>query len=468
MVTEKKKLGNFFISLLDVTVTILSFLLAYFIRLFYFDVNLQYSSEYLTVVMFIVPTWLLLLKSVNMIGIPRTRSYAQIFVQVFKVVMIGFAVTIVFIFILRLNLISRVVILLFAAINLGMLYTTKLLTFIISKYYRSKGLNKRNILLLADETSVPFIEKIINHPEWGYRIIMILSDSDIIKERYGKRAKIITAKASVKSLIEFDIVDEVIYCMNEINQKEIQSLVISCEEIGVSFKMQSHLWNITGSKSKLTYFDEIPFFSFSNTPTDYLALKVKVFTDYVFALMTMVIFLPAMIAIAILIKYTSPGPIFFKQLRVGLRGRKFYLYKFRTMVANAEALRDDLEVLNEVDGPVFKIKDDPRITKIGKILRKTGLDELPQLYNILRGDMSLVGPRPPIPDEVEKYERWQLRRLSMKPGLTCIWQIMPNRNNIPFNQWMKLDLQYIDSWSPKLDLILFIKTVKTIVSANGR
>lgn len=467
MVTEKKRIGNFYISIIDAAVTLLSFLLAYFIRNFYFTENLEYSSEYIIVVLLIVPTWFLLLRAVNLLGISRTRSYSQIFIRVFKVVLIGFAVIIFIIFILRLNLISRVVILLFAIINLVLLYASKVLSLIISNYYRANGFNKSNLLILADETSVDFIDKIFNNPEWGYRIIMILSDCDVIKEKYGQKSKIITAKASVKSLIEFDIVDEVVYCMNDINQKEIQSLIYSCEEIGVSFRLQSHLWNLTGTKSKLSYIDEIPFFSFENIPTDYISLQLKWFSDYVFAFFTLLIFAPAIAIISILIRVTSPGTVFFKQLRVGLRGRKFYLYKFRTMVSDAEKLRIDLEDKNEVDGPVFKIKDDPRITSIGKFLRKTGLDELPQLYNILSGDMSLVGPRPPIPEEVQQYERWQLRRLSMKPGLTCIWQIMPNRNNIPFNQWMKLDLQYIDSWSPKLDFILFIKTVKTVLTANG-
>jgi lipopolysaccharide/colanic/teichoic acid biosynthesis glycosyltransferase len=136
------------------------------------------------------------------------------------------------------------------------------------------------------------------------------------------------------------------------------------------------------------------------------------------------------------------------------------------MVNKAETLRAQIADRNEMDGPVFKIKDDPRITRVGKFLRKTGLDELPQLFNIIHGDMSFIGPRPPIQDEVEQYERWQLRRLSMKPGITCIWQTMPNRNEIIFNSWMKLDLQYIDSWSLKLDFILFLKTFRTIISTS--
>ena len=176
---------------------------------------------------------------------------------------------------------------------------------------------------------------------------------------------------------------------------------------------------------------------------------------------------PVLLMIAILIKIQSPGPIIYKQTRVGLRGRLFNLYKFRTMVINAEAHRMDLEKENEMDGPVFKIKDDPRVTKIGKFLRKTGLDELPQLFNILKGEMSLIGPRPPIPSETIQYKRWQLRRLSVKPGLSCFWQIKPDRNNIKFEKWMELDLAYIDNWSLRLDFVIFLKTIKTVFQRTG-
>jgi lipopolysaccharide/colanic/teichoic acid biosynthesis glycosyltransferase len=137
------------------------------------------------------------------------------------------------------------------------------------------------------------------------------------------------------------------------------------------------------------------------------------------------------------------------------------------MVSNAEDLKENLMAVNEADGPVFKIKNDPRITKIGRILRKTGLDELLQFINVLIGDMSLVGPRPPIPAEVKQYERWQLRRLSIKPGITCTWQVEPKRNEISFDEWMKMDLNYIDNWSNKLDLVLFLKTIKTIIKGSG-
>jgi lipopolysaccharide/colanic/teichoic acid biosynthesis glycosyltransferase len=172
-------------------------------------------------------------------------------------------------------------------------------------------------------------------------------------------------------------------------------------------------------------------------------------------------------SIAVSVKVSSKGPVFFRQERCGLNGRKFILYKFRTMVPEAEKLKGRLLAANEMDGPVFKIKNDPRVTPLGKILRRTSMDELPQLINVLRGEMSLVGPRPPLPSEVKEYKHWQLRRLSMKPGLTCIWQVS-GRNDVGFEEWMRMDLEYIDRWSLLLDFKLLLKTVQVVILGTGR
>jgi lipopolysaccharide/colanic/teichoic acid biosynthesis glycosyltransferase len=170
-----------------------------------------------------------------------------------------------------------------------------------------------------------------------------------------------------------------------------------------------------------------------------------------------------------LIKGFSPGSVFYTQVRCGLYGRKFTLFKFRTMVPNAEEMQDSLSVFNEATGPAFKIKKDPRIIPyIGTFLRKISLDELPQFINVLRGEMSVVGPRPPIPSEVEKYELWQRRRLSMKPGITCLWQVQPRRNDISFEQWMDMDMNYIDHWSLRLDILIILKTIPAIIFGRGR
>jgi exopolysaccharide biosynthesis polyprenyl glycosylphosphotransferase len=175
---------------------------------------------------------------------------------------------------------------------------------------------------------------------------------------------------------------------------------------------------------------------------------------------------PLLLTVAALIKLTSRGPIFFKQKRVGLHGKPFEMLKFRSMVINAEELKEKLAALNEQTGPVFKMKNDPRITRIGRFIRKYSIDELPQLLNVLRGEMSVVGPRPPLPKEVEKYAAWQRRRLSVRPGLTCIWQVS-GRNQISFEEWMYLDMQYIDNWTLMTDLSLILRTVPVVVTGRG-
>jgi lipopolysaccharide/colanic/teichoic acid biosynthesis glycosyltransferase len=188
--------------------------------------------------------------------------------------------------------------------------------------------------------------------------------------------------------------------------------------------------------------------------------------DVVVAAFSLVLLVPLLIAIASAIRITSPGDILFRQTRCGLGGRRFILYKFRSMVNNAEQLRAELHQLNERDGPAFKISDDPRITPVGRLLRRFSLDELPQLWNILRGDMSFVGPRPAIPDEVERYEPWQRRRLRMRPGLTCIW-VLEGRSDVDFHRWIQLDLAYIDNWSLWLDCKIFFRTIPIVISGKG-
>jgi lipopolysaccharide/colanic/teichoic acid biosynthesis glycosyltransferase len=207
--------------------------------------------------------------------------------------------------------------------------------------------------------------------------------------------------------------------------------------------------------------------SLVDTPSSSISLLLKTMTDIYFPIMALIILIPLFFIIAVVIKMSSRGPVFFKQERIGRRGRKFNIYKFRTMVLHAEDQLKNLKFMNEADGPVFKIKHDPRITRIGRVLRNTGLDELPQLYNVMKGEMSLIGPRPPLEVEVSQYERWQLRRLSVKPGITCLWQVVPNRHDVTFEEWMELDLHYIDNWNIARDLVLFIQTIRTFFRAGG-
>jgi len=342
-----------------------------------------------------------------------------------------------------------------------------MVTYRVFKYFRVNGHNIHNVIIFADDKSKNLISDIILHKEWGFRILMIITDSELIRKKFGKTTRILPDKISIRDLVKIDIIDEVIYSKSELNNAQVHDLIGICEEIGVIFRLQSNLSPMTYTNAYLAHFNDVSFLTFNHSQKNYLALSWKTFMDFWISFMLIFILSPFMLAIAILIKTTSKGPVIFKQERVGLRGRKFYIYKFRTMVQDAEKLKKKLMQFNESDGPAFKIKRDPRITLIGRIIRKTGLDELPQLFNVLKGEMSLIGPRPPLPEEVEKYERWQLRRLSVKPGITCTWQIIPNRNDVIFEKWMKLDMQYIDNWSLKADFVLFFRTILSVFKAGG-
>jgi lipopolysaccharide/colanic/teichoic acid biosynthesis glycosyltransferase len=213
-----------------------------------------------------------------------------------------------------------------------------------------------------------------------------------------------------------------------------------------------------------TFADE--FSALLTDPTPHL-LAVKRTVDIVLSAAALIALLPLFAVLGALIKVSSSGPVFFAQRRVGHEGRIFKMFKFRSMVVNAEELKPRLVAQNESNGPVFKMRRDPRITAIGKFIRKYSLDELPQLINVLLGDMSLVGPRPPVPSEVFRYESWQYRRFAVRPGLTCLWQVSPDRYRISFDEWMRLDLSYIDHWTLRLDFELILGTFGVVLRGTG-
>ena len=423
-------------------------------------------SQYKTLLFIIVPLWLLILNQSNLGRIGRLKMYSVLFIEYLTSIIIGNVLLYVAIVFLDLNEVSRLVLGIFAILNLIVLYSYKFILSATMKYLRREGLNSRLILIIADEDSSYFIDRLVETKDWGYRIWAIMTDDEVIKSKYGNEFHIIPCAKDLSEVIDNKSIDEVFYCKSSLEQNEIQKYIYSCAEVGVVFRMQSLLLNYIKMQSTLSFLNQMPFLTFRNTPDNYLALKFKVLLDYIISVSVLIILSPIMLIIAFLIKLDG-GPVFFMQKRMGLNGRQFFCYKFRTMVVNAESLKESLQAQNEQEGPVFKIKNDPRVTRIGQFLRKTSLDELPQFINVLKGEMAVVGPRPPIPSEVKQYIRWQNRRLSMKPGITCIWQVS-GRNNIPFDQWMKMDMQYIDTWSLKLDLIILLKTVRVVLTGNGQ
>jgi exopolysaccharide biosynthesis polyprenyl glycosylphosphotransferase len=267
------------------------------------------------------------------------------------------------------------------------------------------------------------------------------------------------------SILRQHVVDEIIFAVGSESLANLEEVFLLCDEEGVRTRVAVDFFPHVNSTVSLDRFGSTPLLTFSAAPYDEIRLLVKRLTDIAIAAAGLVVLAPFMAAISILIRLTSPGPAIFRQVRCGLNGRRFLFYKFRSMCQNAEELKPALEHLNTRE-TVFKIPHDPRLTSIGRYLRKFSIDEWPQLWNVLRGDMSLVGPRPAVPGEVDRYQRWQRRRLRMRPGLTCLWAIS-GRDNVDFETWMKLDMQYIDNWSLALDWKILLRTIPHVLMGHG-
>ena len=302
--------------------------------------------------------------------------------------------------------------------------------------------------------------------EYGIRLRGFLSErADAPAEIHLRVPYKVLPICDLPSILRQHVVDEVIFAVGSESLVELEEVFLMCDEEGVRTRVAVDFFPHVNSTVSLDRFGETPLLTFSAAPYDEIKLLLKRVTDVVIAAAGLVVLAPVMTAIAILIRLTSPGPAIFRQVRCGLNGRLFLFYKFRSMVENAEELKKDLEHLN-VRETVFKIPDDPRLTAVGRYLRKFSIDEWPQLWNVLRGDMSLVGPRPAVPGEVEHYERWQRRRLRMRPGLTCLWAIS-GRDNVDFETWMKMDMQYIDNWSLALDWKILLQTIPRVLTGRG-
>jgi exopolysaccharide biosynthesis polyprenyl glycosylphosphotransferase len=461
--------ANAIFGFLDVAATTSILFLSIYITNVYSYFKVSYSPETFIIIGVLVISWVILLKISNLSRIPRTSSYSVILYDFIKLSVIGGFVLVAADWVIVLDTFPAVTIILFMCINTIILYLIRIFTFKFVKIYRANGHNLRNIIIIADEDSDEIIEKVYNQKEWGFRVLGLITDSNELKIKYHGKIKVFPYRSNIKSIIKYDIIDEII-CLNSLNDdKKIYELIDFCSELGVTFRIKSisMLHASSAYKSRVQYFGKIPFYTIENNPNNSFSRTIKLISEVSLAFIILFIASPLLLIISLIIATTSRGPVIFKQARVGLRGRQFYIYKFRTMVQNAEALKLKLQSMNESDGPTFKIKNDPRITTIGRLLRKTNLDEIPQLFNVIKGEMSIIGPRPPLPIEVEQYQTWQLKRLSVKPGLTCTWQIAPNRNEVKFEKWMQMDINYIDNWSLLGDVLLLFRTFRTVIMAKS-
>jgi exopolysaccharide biosynthesis polyprenyl glycosylphosphotransferase len=330
----------------------------------------------------------------------------------------------------------------------------------------------RHVLVIGyTSQSREFVRRILAAPELGYRVHGFVyargASAAAVEGGTGHGPAVLGSIDQLRTILEERTIDELILCVPFAeNANDILATVKLGEELGIVVRVvvdpvdRGYI-----HRMQFEYFgrDTVVTFFRQNL---LLQLALKRAIDLTLSAVLLVLLSPLLIVVAILIKLTSPGPIFFVQERVGMNQRPFRLFKFRSMVVDAEARKAELSGLNEMDGPVFKIKSDPRTTKLGRLLRKTSIDELPQLFNVLNGTMSLVGPRPPVPTEVEKYDWLYRRRLSIRPGITCLWQIY-GRNELTFKQWMELDRVYVETWSLWLDIKILLRTVPVVLLCRG-
>jgi len=355
----------------------------------------------------------------------------------------------------KLAMLSRGVVIIFALLSIVALFAKDRL---FQAHMRNRAIRGKDltevILVGSEERNAEFAGLLEEHPEWSLRVTARLDPTDNLVTQ-------------LPAMLHCHPVGCVIFNVSQTAFSEIEKAILACELEGVEAWLVADFVKTSIARATVDDFYGKPLLIFSTTPEVSWQLVCKRLIDVAGATIGLVVLGPlVLLPVAIIIKLTSPGPILFGQKRSGLHGRLFTMYKFRSMVTNAEMLQAELAAYNEMTGPVFKMKDDPRITPFGRFLRRTSIDEFPQLWNVLVGNMSLVGPRPPIPSEVQHYDPWHRRRLSMKPGLTCIWQIS-GRNHIGFDQWMKLDLQYIDNWSLWLDLKILARTLPVVLTGLG-
>lgn len=455
---------------IDILCTVLAFVLSFYVRHFPWaggGETLQLINHLMLLPLIIV----LITSMLSYFGAYRTPvecSFATYGWSVIRAVLAAVLILLALLFLLKIQYVSRAVILLFASFELCILLVVRKMAVVSCQKMAKSGKKALQILVIGSrKRAIDLLHALKSQMAFGVEVVGFV-DPD--PARVGEEVEGIPVICTVENIHECfknNVIDEVIIAVSRSLLQDAEPIVQACEEEGIKLRFMADLFDVQVARVSLSEIKAIPLLTMEPVARDSQQLIAKRILDLTLTIAALPILVPLFCLVAFAIKIESRGPVFFVQQRVGLRKHEFPMFKFRSMYEDAEERMKDLEHLNEASGPIFKITNDPRVTRIGKFIRRTSIDELPQLINVLRGEMSLVGPRPMSLRDVEKFDKGvQRKRFSVQPGLTCIWQVS-GRSNLTFDQWLELDLQYIENWSFWLDIQLLLKTVPAVVFSKG-
>jgi exopolysaccharide biosynthesis polyprenyl glycosylphosphotransferase len=469
MLKEHRKIFAYLFRFVEFIIILVCFEAAFYFRFGFGEQPISLPLQFKVFMVTYCVAWFVLSNYFYLYASKRLADFGGEALDVVKTTLLSFIVALFPAFFIREVPVSRLFLCYLWLFQTGTLLVFRFLLRLTLRYIRLRGYNYRWALIVGRNKRAARLVKSINEtPDLGIKILGFVDAANVkhVAKTFEKFS-ILGTLEELEEILRSHVVDEVfVFLPIKSFYSQIEAIVKICETMGVEVKIPTDLFSLQLARSTVSHYGELSVIDLHTGPRMSWQLVVKRLLDVVVSISLIAVLFPLFVSVALLIKTSSSGPVFFRQKRVGYNGRFFTCFKFRTMVTNAEQLRDNLTDRNEMDGPVFKIKNDPRITPVGKYLRKASIDELPQFWNVLKGDMSLVGPRPPLPSEVEKYHLTFLRRLTMKPGITCLWQVS-GRNAVQFEQWMELDKEYIDNWSLWLDFKILAKTIPAVLKGSG-
>ena len=460
-------------TLIDIILINLAFVLAYWMRYdlqLFRSVDPAFNVPYVVYLPFVGLFTLLLILVYRQQGVYRLRRQVSWIDELYAIVhgtATGTIITIVIIFLYRPTFYSRIIFIYAGVITVIFLGISRLIKVIMLRRMRRRGIGVQRVLIIgAGEVARTVMRVAVANPEYGFFIVGFLDDHPAKSETDIGRFKALGAVDNLPDILETEHIDEVIVTLPWQYHRKIMSIMTMSERGGIRARIVPDLYQMHISNMHVDEFGGVPMIGVREVGISGLSQFIKRSIDVMAASLGLILLSPLMGLLALIIKMESPGSVLFPQERVGKNGRTFTLYKFRSMVEDAEEQKESLQNLNEADGPLFKIKNDPRITRLGKWMRRLSLDEMPQLYNVFNGDMSLIGPRPPIPAEVEQYKEWQKRRLEVAPGITGLSQVS-GRSELTFDETALLDIYYIENWSPALDTKILLQTIPRVIFGRG-